>query len=129
MKHLATTYRPIFRYGLSRIGGLLVLLVLLFGTTRQALASQLVLQLYNDNNEEIRYNWVLDSKDSLHLSDEDFYSHSGKVLFRINKYGLPKNDKTLRSWRTSCCRASIRTVWSSWPSSFAVPPRPKVLTG
>lgn len=95
MKHLTATYRPIFRYGLSRIGGLLVLLVLLFGTTRQALASQLVLQLYNDNNEEIRYNWVLDSKDSLHLSDEDFYSHSGKVLFRINKYGLPKNDKTL----------------------------------
>ena len=42
MKHLTATYRPIFRYGLSRIGGLLVLLVLLFGTTRQALAQQFV---------------------------------------------------------------------------------------
>ena len=59
MKHLTATYRPIFRYGLSRIGGLLVLLVLLFGTTRQALAQQFVIPLYDNENQKENQNGTL----------------------------------------------------------------------
>ena len=29
------------------------------------------------------------------LADEHFFENSAKILFRINRYGLPKNDKTL----------------------------------
>lgn len=96
MKNLTATYRHSVWYGTCCIKFAVVMLfVLLFGNAQQTVARQMVIQFFNENNEELRYNWYVDRKDSIDLSDEDFFEHSAKVLFRTNTYGLNRKDKTL----------------------------------
>ena len=37
--------------------------------------------------------------DSLLVTDEEFLDDAAKVIFKVNKYDLPKNDSLLRQWR------------------------------
>ena len=59
MKHLTATYRPIFRYGISRIQRLLAVFVLLLGLSQQALAQQFVIPLYDNENQKENQNGTL----------------------------------------------------------------------
>ena len=94
MINFKTTYRPSFLYDNRRAKNCFVLLVLLFGLVQNMVAKQMIIPIFNEDSP-LLYNWFVDSKDSIKLSDEEFFDHSAKVLFKVNKYGLPRNDKTL----------------------------------
>ena len=47
---------------------------------------------FYDDYSYIRF---IDSEDSISLTDEEFYDNCAKVVFPVNKFGLPKNDQTL----------------------------------
>ena len=94
MINFTTTYHPDFLYNTRWTRNIIVLVVLMFGLTQNTIARQHVIAFLSEGGD-IRYNWFVDSKDSIMLSDELFFENSAKVLFRVNKYGLPRNDKTL----------------------------------
>ena len=51
-----------------------------------------------DSSRYIPYSYVrfLGENDSIDIDDETFYDISGRVIFKINKYTLPKNDSLLK---------------------------------
>ena len=51
-----------------------------------------------DSRRYIPYSYVrfLGENDSIDIDDETFYDISGRVIFKINKYTLPKNDSLLK---------------------------------
>ena len=95
MKNLFNTYRPDFWYGKGRTKSAIVLLVMLFALILQVPARQQLIPLFVED-DEINYNWYIDTEEPIDLADEHFFENSAKILFRINRYGLPKNDKTLK---------------------------------
>ena len=94
MINFTTIYHPDFLYNMRWTRILIVLLVLMFGLTQNAIAQQDVIP-FSSEESDIRYNRIVDSKDSIVLTDEQFFENSAKVIFQVNKYGLRKNDKTL----------------------------------
>lgn len=72
-----------------------ILLITLTSVLSAVAATVFVLSDYTfyDKYQYIRF---VDSKDSINLSDEDFYDNCAKVVFPVNKFGLPKNDATLK---------------------------------
>lgn len=95
MINLTTTYRPSFLSGQRRTKNFLVLLVLLLGMSLQVVADPLFIPLPDDENGNYSYIWFAEDKDSIKLTDEEFYDNSAKVVFPINEYTLPKDNKIL----------------------------------
>ena len=95
MINFTTTYNPDFLYNTRWTRSCLVLLVLLFGMTQHVVADPLFVPLPDDDSGNYSYIWFADEKDSIKLTDEEFYDNSAKVVFPVNKYGLPKGDKIL----------------------------------
>ena len=97
MINFTTTYRPTnCLFDLSRTSIICVLLVLLFGTTQQVVAQQQIIPSINEESNKYPFVWFVDSIGAIQLTDEDFYDNSAKVVFPVNKFDLPKNDKTLQ---------------------------------
>jgi len=97
MINFTTTYRPSNCLSdIRRTNLFCVLLVLLFGTIQQVVAQQQVIPSLNEESNKYPFVWFVDSIGAIQLTDEDFYDNSAKVVFPINKFGLPKNDKTLQ---------------------------------
>jgi hypothetical protein len=71
-----------------------ILLIALTSVLSAVAATMFVLadRTFYDKYSYIRF---VDSKDSINLTDEDFYDNCAKVVFPVNKFGLPKNDMTL----------------------------------
>lgn len=71
-----------------------ILLIALSSVLSAVAATMLVLSdtSFYDDYSYIRF---VDNRDSIVLTDEDFYDNCAKVVFPVNKFGLPKNDKTL----------------------------------
>lgn len=95
MINLTTTYGPIFLSDRRRMKNIFALLVLLLCMTQYVVADPLFIPLPDDERGNYSYIWFVNNKDSIKLTDEQFYDNSAKVVFPINKYGLPKGDKTL----------------------------------
>ena len=72
----------------------IVLMVIALTSMLSAVAAVFVL---SDASFYEKYSYVrfVDSKDSISLSDEEFFDNCAKVVFPVNRYGLPKNDETL----------------------------------
>ena len=97
MINFTTTYRPTnCLFDLSRTSIICVLLVLLFGMTQQVVAQQQIIPSINEESNKYPFVWFVDSIGAIQLTDEDFYDNSAKVVFPVNKFDLPKNDKTLQ---------------------------------
>ena len=71
-----------------------ILLIALTSVLSVVAATMIVLKdrTFYDKYSYIRF---VDSKDSIALSDEDFFDNCAKVVFPVNKTRLPKNDLTL----------------------------------
>lgn len=95
MINLTTTYHISFLSDQRRTKNFFVLLVLLLCMTQHVVADPLFIPIPDDESGNYSYIWFVNNKDSIKLTDEEFYDNSAKVIFPINKYGLPKGDKTL----------------------------------
>lgn len=94
MINYKTAYRPSHLFGKRRASIRCVMLALLFGWAILAVARPRLIPLFVED-DEINYNWFIDCEEPIDVDDEHFYDNSATILFRVNKYGLPKNDKTL----------------------------------
>lgn len=95
MTYLTTTYRFSFLSDLRRTKTFFALLVMLLCMTQHVVADPLFISIPNDDRGVYSYVWFVENKDSIKLTDEEFYDNSAKVVFPINQYRLPKGDKTL----------------------------------
>ena len=91
----------IFLCNLNRTGGFCyVLFLLFFQLALTTTAQQQSFYFPPLSSEEFPYIWFVDDKDSIRLTDELFYDHSTKVVFHVNKYGLPLNSPVLKELET-----------------------------
>ena len=74
-----------------------IILIVLIAVTSVLSAVAATLIVLSDAAFYEKYSYIrfVESEDSIQLTDEDFYDNCAKVVFPVNKYGLPKNDKTL----------------------------------
>ena len=74
-----------------------IILFVLVALTSVLSAFAATLIVLSDSAFYKKYSYIrfVESKDSIQLTDEDFYDNCAKVVFPVNKYGLPKGDKTL----------------------------------
>ena len=92
---MTTTYCPIFLSDKSRTRNLFALLVLLLCTTQYVVAKPVFIPMPDDESGKYSYIWFAEDKDSIKLTDEEFYDNSAKIVFPVSKYGLPKDNKIL----------------------------------
>ena len=86
MTYLTTTYRFSFLSDLRRTKTFFALLVMLLCMTQHVVADPLFISIPNDDRGVYSYVWFVENKDSIKLTDEEFYDNSAKVVFPINQY-------------------------------------------
>ena len=89
-------YNPTVWYGNSRIKRCFVLLLMLVVFTPFAMAQQEATKPSGNAYANFPFVRLVDVNDSIRLTDEEFFNKSAKVIFPVNKFGLPKNDSTLQ---------------------------------
>ena len=74
-----------------------IIFIVLIALTSMLSAVAATLYVMSDFGSYENYPYIrfVEDKDSINLTDEEFYDNCAKVVFPVNKYGLPKNDKTL----------------------------------
>jgi len=79
-------------YATNRILFLGLLLIL----TLSAMAQQPLMVPANSKDSKYPFIRFISGRDSMGLSNEDFFDDCAKIIFPVNKYVLPKNDTILR---------------------------------
>ena len=87
-------YILILRYDNYRAQRCFGLLLLFMSFALQLMAQQSV-PVTSRINKDYPYIWFVEKRDSIRLTDEDFFNSCAKVVFPVNKFDLPKNDKIL----------------------------------
>ena len=72
------------------------LLVLLFVMSLSAMAQQPFMVPANSKDSIYPFVRYVSGRDSMGLTNEEFFDDCAKIIFPVNKYVLPKNDPTLR---------------------------------
>lgn len=76
---------------------LIFVLTMSFLNVGKAFASPVPMPAVTDTTAYHSYSYIrfLNEKDSVNLSDEEFFDIAGKVIFPINKWNLPKRDSLI----------------------------------